>query len=41
MRSFKVCFLLVLFVLLPGLVAGAQRSEATAPPADPSSGTAS
>jgi len=41
MRSFKVCFLLVLFVLLPGLVAGAQSSEATAPPANPSSGTAS
>jgi phosphate-selective porin OprO/OprP len=40
MRSLKMCFLLVLFVLLPGVVAGAQSSEATAPPAEPSSGNA-
>src|SRR5215470_4606090 len=39
MRLLKTCFLLVLLMSLPGLVAGAQSLKATDQPAEPSSAT--
>jgi len=38
MRSLMTCFLLVLLVLMPSMIASAQSTEATVPPAEPSAG---